>query len=142
MAKEYDDFEEEERLQFIQDLSKSSKNLYELLENLLQWSRAQTGRIEYNPDMTDLKLFPTVIFALLTMNAQKKNISLVNEIPEGSTAFFDPNMVTTVLRNLISNAIKFTPEGGQITLACKNSSDMLEVSVSDNGCGDFRRRPE
>ncbi len=121
--------------EFIQILYDTSRHSYALLENLLEWSRSQTGRLEMNSEK--IKIYD--IFAenidLLSNNASKKSISLVNNIDADAVAFADANMVRTVIRNLISNAIKYTRENGIITGSSVIKENMIEVSVIDTGIG-------
>jgi len=114
----------------------SAKHLHNLLENLLTWSRSQTGRITYKPDLIDLYEIAEENIKLLKLNADNKNISLVNHIAPQTKAFADKDMITLVIRNLMSNAIKFTPEHGEIKIiAVSDNEKEIVISVSDNGVG-------
>jgi signal transduction histidine kinase len=135
LAKMFEDFSPEELKEFLDEMNKSAKKLNSLLENLLQWSRSQTGRLQFNPDSFDLRDIVENSIMLLKMNADKKSIDLVSEVDDGSMVYADINMVDTVLRNLISNAIKFTPEEGRITISDRIDGGFRIVSVSDNGMG-------
>jgi len=117
------------------DLDKSLKNLFALLENLLEWSRSQTGNIEFKPEPLDLLPLLEQNKALLSSQAQNKNISI--EIINKNTliASAHKQSIDTVLRNLISNSIKFTPEGGQIKLGFKQENEEIILSIVDNGVG-------
>jgi len=117
------------------DLDKSVKNLFALLENLLEWSRSQTGNIEFTPKPFDLGALLEENKELLKAQAQAKKINLVNENKEALTVTAHQNSINTVVRNLISNAIKFTPEGGLIIVGMKRRDREVEVSVADNGVG-------
>ncbi len=121
----------------------SAKNIYSLLENLLQWSRLQMGRIEHCPTQLDLTQIVDQIVWLLTANAANKRITLQNTI-DHVFIYADENMLNMVIRNLISNALKFTPSGGCVTISAdfelppinseiKNS--LVEVSIMDTGVG-------
>lgn len=126
----------EKREEFIRSIHNSANRTYELLENLLVWSRAQTNRISFAPE--NLVLAQQIENNLLLMAdmAKKKNISLKQEVPGKIVVSADKNMVTTVLRNLISNAIKFTPKGGTVTVtACRQDENMAEIEVKDTGIG-------
>jgi PAS domain S-box-containing protein len=135
LSKMFEDFSPEELKDFLDEMNKSAKKLNSLLENLLQWSRAQTGRLQYNPDTFDLRDVVQNSIMLLKMNADKKNIGLISDVQEQSYVYADINMVDTVLRNLISNAIKFTPEKGKITISDEVKGEFREVSVTDTGLG-------
>lgn len=125
-----------------QKIFTSAQNVYGLLENLLQWSRMQRGRMEYEPEMLYLKDIAHDNVRLLTENALRKSISLQNTIHDDIQVYADENMLNTVLRNLISNALKFTPLGGIVTLSVniaessnKKSGQFVELSVHDTGVG-------
>jgi signal transduction histidine kinase len=130
-----DSLSKEEIQMLAKDLDKSLKNLFALLENLLEWSRSQTGNIEYKPVVFDLGEILEENRALLTAQAQNKKIDLINTSTEKILVHADKNSVTTVVRNLISNAIKFTPVEGRIELGAKINNDSITVSVADNGVG-------
>jgi signal transduction histidine kinase len=131
----YDYFDEEKKKELIGMVHHSSKNMYQLLENLLDWSRMQTGKMKWDPDEIDLytNAFETVL--LLKVNAEKKNISLCSDIEKNTKVYADANMVTMVMRNLISNAIKFTPERGSVRITARTDGDYEEITVSDTGVG-------
>lgn len=112
----------------------ASRNLYSLLENLLTWSRLQTGRMPYEPETFDLYDLSGQIISLQQANALQKGIS-VSMVGEKTRVYADRNMIHLVLRNLLSNAIKFTPSGGAIQIEWGISGNQVEVSVTDNGLG-------
>ncbi len=133
-----EDFEElgkEDIVQISGSLNSSAKHLYELLENLLDWSRSQMGKMDYNPINTDLYQNVTKVFSLLEAKSKEKNISLETSITINTYAYADNNMLNTILRNLISNAIKFTYSGGKISIDSVASDDFVKVSVADTGTG-------
>lgn len=131
----YDHFSEDERKAFLAELRQSSQYLYNLLENLLTWSSSQRGKIDFNPELSNFTLIIKSNVDFLELNAKKKNIALVFEQKEEFCAVFDPNMMLTVARNLISNAIKFTPHGGIIVISARRKGNMIEAIVKDNGVG-------
>jgi two-component system sensor histidine kinase/response regulator len=105
---------------------------------LLQWSRLQQGRMDCEPANLDLKEMVVQTTRLLAETANSKGIGLQNTIPEGLLVYADENMLDTVIRNLASNALKFTPSGGQVTISAHpvaESVELIEVSVSDTGVG-------
>lgn len=116
-------------------INQSARQAFRLLENLLDWSRTQTGSIAWKPKQVDLWDLVNEVVILLTGSAENKQIELEARIDEDLTAFVDPNMINTVVRNLVSNAIKFTPRGGKILVESKLSDDFIEISVTDNGVG-------
>lgn len=131
----YDSFDEEEKKEFIKNISEASDSTFKLLQNLLQWSRAQTGTIEMKPDLIDLSVIVNENLAVLKTHADNKRIKLQSHIDFGTTAYADANMITTVLRNFISNAIKFTYENGHIQVLAEKKKHELVVTVRDDGIG-------
>lgn len=131
----YDDFSREELIEFIEPLKDSAKQLFNLLENLLLWSRAQTGRIEKKPETFNLNYLINQNINLLKLQAENKNIALTYEGNDQIEVFADMNMITTVIRNLINNAIKFTPNGGKITITTIQQNDFAIVCIADTGIG-------
>ncbi len=113
----------------------AAKNLLALLENLLTWSRIQRGMIEYHPQQTDVERIVHRNLALLTPHAEQKQITLHNSIQPKLIVYADVNMVDTVVRNLLSNALKFTDTGGNITISATPHEQYVDVSVSDTGVG-------
>ncbi|GEM_PF-76937 len=121
----------------------SAKNIFNLLENLLQWSRLQRGRLEYSPLKLDLKQIAAQNVRLLAANAADKGVILQSKVSEGMAVYADEHMLDTVIRNLIANALKFTPKGGQVIIRAKVEEkisptpplNFVEVSVSDTGVG-------
>lgn len=133
---------ESETHDFSVEIHKSSKRLYYLLENLLTWARSQTGRIEYAPNYHLAKELIESSVSLLAPNAIAKNIRINTDIPDDAVVYCDDNMILAVLRNLISNAIKFTPLNGvvevkidKIITSTKNWNKFLQISVTDSGIG-------
>jgi PAS domain S-box-containing protein len=121
--------------QYASIILKSSQHAIDLLMNLLDWARAQTGRIEFNPEYFELLHLTNEIFGQLNDAAAHKSIELRKDLPSSLPVFADKNMIATVVRNLISNAIKYTGEGGEIILSAKKKPDEILISVKDNGMG-------
>ena len=118
------------------DLLRTSANhLSALLDNLLTWSRIQRGMIDYRPGLCDLHVAAARNIILFTPNAEHKQIVLSNSIPEQMIVSADVAMLDTVMRNLLSNALKFTPAGGTVDVAARRDQQSIEVSVSDTGVG-------
>ncbi len=117
------------------ELADSVENLYKLLENLLEWSRIQIGRIHHEPQEFVISEIIRDVLKVMAGKASQKNITLISEIKENTKVFADKNMVYSVLQNLISNAIKFTDINGEIKIRQKEIDDKLEISISDNGVG-------
>ncbi|MGB9851507.1 MAG: ATP-binding protein [Candidatus Kapaibacteriota bacterium] len=131
----FNDFTKEEILEFIEPLKESSTQLFSLLENLLLWSRAQTGRIQIEPIEFDIVDLIRQNINLLQLQAANKQIKIEMDVPERIFVLADINSITTVLRNLISNAIKFTQPNGKIVVSATSKNNFAEVCVEDTGVG-------
>jgi two-component system sensor histidine kinase/response regulator len=129
------DFTQEEIKEGLDSLQKTAKTVYVLLENLLTWSRLQRGIMEYFPQEIFLDKIVKYNFSLITANAEQKQITLRNLVPEDTSAYADQDMIHTVLRNLISNALKFTRPGGSIEVAATQVNEHVEIAVLDTGIG-------
>jgi len=116
-------------------LYESSQNLYNLLGNLLQWAKSQLGSINLSPIKMNLHDSIDDVLSLFKISAEKKNIQIENEVEEKYNVLADKHVVSTVLRNLISNAIKFTNKGGKISISAKQEDHKVRISVKDNGKG-------
>lgn len=113
----------------------SVENTIDLLENLLVWASAQIKGIPIHRQRLNLHSLAQENINLLSATAAQKNIALVNSIHPDITAIGDMDMINLVFRNLISNAIKFTPSNGEITLTCNPESEFCCINVHDNGIG-------
>lgn len=113
----------------------SSLQSFKLLNNLLQWSRLQTGKIDFQPILLFVKSEVNDVLELLKASYIDKNINLKISISDDIKIFADQLMLQTIIRNLISNSIKFTHEGGQITISAKIVNKNTEITVSDTGIG-------
>ena len=119
----------------LQAIHGASNQAYALLENLLLWSRAQTGRVDYKPEVIYLQEKVLQNIRLLKIQANKKNIQLTSNIPSNLKVLADRNMMDTILRNLLTNALKFTPRNGKIEVSAIIKNKQVEISVTDNGIG-------
>lgn len=106
-----------------------------LLMNLLEWANSQTGRMGYNPEYIELMETIEEVIELSKDFASQKSIAILKDLPESLIAFVDKDMISAILRNLISNAIKFSFPGGQLTISSETTKDEIKVAVSDNGVG-------
>jgi hypothetical protein len=114
----------------------SAVNIYRLIENLLEWSKMQRGKISFEPQPIFLKSSLTKSIELMMDTANKKQIELRINIPEYHVVFADIHMLETIVRNLLSNAIKFSFKGGVVEIsAAKIENDMMRIVVKDNGIG-------
>lgn len=138
---DYNELSDEERKYYIEEMKKSADLSHNLLQNLLQWSRAQTGRIDYNPEKINLMSVVKDNFNLLEKTAANKNIKFIHKISENIFINADEAMINTVLRNLLTNAIKFSYNNSQITLASENYNEKeIIVKVVDSGVGMSKKR--
>ncbi len=135
LAKEFSNFDQQNLQMFIEQLYKYSNKTFNLLENLLQWSMMQTMRLEPKPQMANIGSIIHDTIDLLKGTAQQKGISLYWDNPVEHIGFFDVNMITTVVRNLISNALKFTKAGGEVVIKVTPQGDTYRINVSDTGVG-------
>lgn len=136
MAENLQDLTMEEIRKFTLTMRDSVSHLYRLLENLLQWSRMQQGMILFNPEVIPLCSIIVDSLEIMAEPAQKKEIEITCTMPENLEVLADVNVVQTIIRNLVSNAIKFTPRGGKVDIAAKVLPDrFIEVSVADTGIG-------
>jgi PAS domain S-box-containing protein len=114
----------------------SANNLYTLLENLLEWSEMQRGRIDFNPVKFNLLKEITACLELITSPARKKRITIDIGVPEKLEITADLQMFDTVIRNFVSNAIKFTPQGGSIVITASATNEgSVEIGIEDTGIG-------
>lgn len=128
-------FPEEKVLRYLKLIHSSSKNGNYLLENLLQWSRAQTGHISFNPVTIEINSIFRESVQYFESDISRKKTQIIYELDSSVTVHADENMIRTVIRNLISNAIKFTPEAGSIKLIARQQDTHVEVIVEDSGVG-------
>jgi two-component system sensor histidine kinase/response regulator len=131
----FSNFSTEEVFAYINKISTAIKSLHELFENLHRWSKTQTGTIEFEPANFDLNLVVDRIFSLLKTHSENKSIKLSKILPEESIVFGDVNMIETIIRNLTSNAIKFTNFGGEIKIILIQTSKFNKIIIEDNGVG-------
>ncbi len=121
--------------EFINIIYQTSKNAYMLLENLLEWARSQTGRLDMAPANIGIAELVDENIDLISNNASSKKLELINKIDKNVTAYADSNMTHTVIRNLLSNAVKYTEPGGKIEIISKKRDKYIEITVSDTGIG-------
>ena len=116
-------------------INQSSKKALDLLLNLMEWSQIQTGRMKFEPEYFDIHFLVEEAIELLACNAEEKFISIRNTVAEKTMVHADKIMISVVLRNLISNALKYTNVNGLITISSKQQKHKLIISVHDNGVG-------
>ena len=119
----------------LEKLQTSAERVFSLLENLLTWSRIQRGLMEYTPDTLPLGDISAMICDVFMAAAEQKQIRLSRDVPRECKAHADDQMVMTIMRNLVSNALKFTPQGGNIYLSAADAGNDVEIAVADSGVG-------
>ncbi len=135
IVEEYHSLTENEVRDYLQVLKDSTESTYKLIENLLEWARLQSKRMKFNPALQNMFLIVEDIRILLNQNAREKKINIRNKLSHQSFVWGDDTMLQSLMQNLISNAIKFTPAGGNIEVTENRFDDYIEYSVSDSGVG-------
>jgi signal transduction histidine kinase len=129
------EYDNEFREKLIQQIVDSSKGAFKLVENLLEWSRAQTGKFSFNPEKIELEYVLNETLFDIENIAHNKNIEIRTQIPRGMTVYADKEILKTVLRNIASNAVKFTPKLGSIIIKAEIIDRSTLISVQDTGVG-------
>lgn len=138
---EFDEYSDEERKHFIRNIASSAQNTYRLLENLLEWSRAQTNRLDFKPEVLELSSVINDSILLVRGQAETKDIHIFSAVEFNTRVLADENMAKTITRNLLSNAIKFSKRRGNVRVMEKHITHqetrkkMIEVMVKDDGVG-------
>jgi signal transduction histidine kinase len=135
IVKNIEKFTQVEVKEHVAELRDSAETVYTLIENLLAWSRLQRGAMEYCPQHILLDKIAESNVRLFTPTAKQKQITLSNQVSEGITAYADQDMIDTVVRNLTSNALKFTYPKGIVTISARQREHVVEIAVSDTGIG-------
>jgi PAS domain S-box-containing protein len=135
ISENYNNLDEEEKVMMLKNMNKTAELIYNLLENLLTWSNSQRGRIEYNPTIFNLANLIQVNINLHKVQAENKGVILKPGLKDDIHAYGDSEMINTVLRNLINNAVKFTDKGGSVEVSVKKQDEYIEVQVKDEGVG-------
>ncbi len=126
----YEDIDE-----YAEIIQTSSEHAMALLSNLMEWSRSQSGQIKFNPQYIDLIALTQTTVELLKTSAEQKQININLNTPANIIIYADKEMIETVLRNIISNALKFTPKNGVITIHAEEKNTEHIISITDNGVG-------
>jgi signal transduction histidine kinase len=119
----------------IGSINKAANNLLELVENLLYWASTQTGKINFNPQSVNISQVIKQNISLLKLTSDKKSIEIINLVNSDYYTFSDINLLTTIIRNLLTNAIKFTNTNGTIHIKLSDNNDFYEIQICDNGIG-------
>ena len=132
-------FDKDEIIKLVRDINGSMTSVYKLIGNLLDWARVQTGKIEFEPNEFNFYEIAFNNIYILNPKALEKNITIESKVDQHFIFDFDYNMLNTVVRNLISNAVKFTNVGGKIILSASfevfDNTEVVVIKVSDNGVG-------
>jgi PAS domain S-box-containing protein len=135
LTRSYDSIDDERKKEFLQLIKDSSSSAFNLLENLLDWSRTQTNSIKFTPDNINLSHILHENIQMHSVIAQNKEIEIIQNVPGNIICFADANMINTTVRNLTTNALKFTPKGGKISVSAEIQNDLVKVSIKDSGIG-------
>lgn len=135
MSSELDHIKTQELKEYLEQISTSSKGTLEVIENVMQWTLIRKG--QHKHEVMEIQLNDTVnhVFQLFSTEVKKKNILLTSTVDPLITIVSDRNMINTVLRNVISNAIKFSRKNGQITVGANQKNGFWEIFITDNGVG-------
>lgn len=139
LTEEYDNFREDERKEMLKSMRFTLESSFRLLENLLNWARSQTKTLQVYRQHTNLNQLLTELKLSYSAEAAKKNINLIAHFPDAIYANIDEIMIRTVFRNILQNAIKFTPDGGKIVLTSFSENieykGFIKVNIEDSGIG-------
>lgn len=133
--KSYDEFDDDHKKDFVKSIHDSLSRLHVLLNNLLDWTKIQSGNLPLKMEQVQLNKLVENVIELLKEQASKKNIHISNSIPRNMIINADSYMISTILRNLINNAIKFTPLNGKIYISAQANIKTYDIYVRDTGIG-------
>ncbi|HEX2787094.1 MAG TPA: ATP-binding protein [Ignavibacteria bacterium] len=142
MSEEYNELTDSEIKDYLNTTAKTATDIFNLLDNLLEWARIKTGKKEIEPIVFDLRTQVDNVIELLQLNALTKGIEIKNDVPFKTLVNADKNCINSILRNLISNAIKFTRDNGKIIITAVHQSDKVMTSIIDNGLGISKKKLE
>ena len=135
LVEKVDEKDYDKVVEFAGIIIQSSKRAMDLLINLMEWSQLQSGRMTFNPELFDVSVLIGEVMLLLKGNADQKSIDIENQLPKVLQVYADKEMISTVIRNLISNALKFTQTGGKVSISALSKANEVIITVSDNGVG-------
>ena len=130
-----DKFEDQEVVESVKMLDANVEVLSKMINNILQWSEAQTESYDYNPESINLMSLIDDNIEMFKMKAKKKSITINNNVQNDIVVYGAPNMISICVNNLISNAIKFTNRDGKIDINAREAGFYYEIEVSDSGIG-------
>lgn len=132
---DFNDFTDEEKLTIIENIKLSSESTYKLLQNLLEWAKMQTNQLIIRNEDIDVCILINDTIDLLKSQAEQKNIKIFSSVRFDTLIYADENIIKTVLRNLISNAIKFSYPGNKVKIFSEETDGAIKISVQDFGIG-------
>lgn len=135
LQKKIDNYDKTKIKKIISHINNTATTTYDLLNDLLKWANFHRGQIEFKPQKIDLLNFTTQKISLIQDIAAQKEIEIKNKIAEETEVFADENMLSTILRNLLTNAVKFTNRKGKVSIFTTETDKNIEISVKDNGIG-------
>ena len=135
LNEDYSQMDDEERLNLIREMRVTAQSTYGMLENLLNWSRSETGTLKISPRLFSIGKLVDSVLSVVDGNAKMKEIELKCEIDRGIKVFADKSTIETVIRNLVTNAIKFSNSGGYVEVKAEDKNNFVEISIEDNGVG-------
>jgi len=135
LLNDYDAYDDILKKELITNIVDSSRASHQLLDNLLSWTRIQTGKITYDPEKCILETVVMSVFDFIASQAKSKDVNCSYVADEAVSVYADINMLQTIIRNLVSNAIKFTPHGGKVMVKVKKHISEVIIEVVDTGIG-------
>ena len=135
-----DTLPDEKFSQIVESINSTSKNAYQLLENLLQWSLAEMNKTSFKPELIELNKILDACIQLNQVKIQKKEISIFNNVPSNYLIVADANMLELIIRNLLSNALKYNPVGGEVYFSVEKKENLHHISIRDTGIGISKNR--
>jgi len=135
LVEDFNELSDEEKKEYIKTIYDTARNTQKLLENLLSWARAQSGRLQINLEPLSIKNLIKENIELVKSQAEKKNIKITVSMNSSLMVYADKNLLDTIIRNLLTNAIKFTGENGTIKIITKDEDGFVKICVEDTGVG-------
>jgi signal transduction histidine kinase len=135
LSDQIDSIRKEELKEYLLNMKQSSKDMYELLQNLLEWSMSQTGKLEYSPETLNLNFVVERAKNLVNGTAIEKGVQIIDETGSEDRVWADEKMLYTIIRNLLTNAVKFSNRGGEVRIRAEHKGAYVLLKVKDEGIG-------
>lgn len=132
---DWNDFDDDERFDIVKRMSQTTRNTFNLVNNLLEWARLQNNSIKPSLKIVELESVISEVVPLVNGSAQIKSVKLRVDCDPGIRVVGDSLMINTVFRNLFSNAVKYTPRGGQVSFTAETNSQFVVCCIHDSGIG-------